>query len=100
MNAKSASPNLTLVQPCQTWCRIHDDTAGICIGETITLDFTAPGRPDIMATAAHITLSHCPIQGIDIEVNVGMGSITLDDADRVADAVKTVTAYARLGGSR
>lgn len=100
MNTKSASTTLTLVQPCQSFCQTHDDTAGVCIGDTITLDFTTPHRPVIMATAAHITLAHDLPTGTDIEINVGMGGITLDDADRLADAIKAVTAYARLGGAR
>lgn len=99
--ANQPRTTLTLVQPCQPFCRTHDDGAGVCIGDTITLDFTAPGRPDVMATAAHITLAHDTTQGTDIEVNVGMGSITLEDADRLAHAILAVTAHARLiGGVR
>lgn len=92
---------LTLVHPCQPWCHTHDDATGVCIGETITLDFNTPGRPVTMAAAAHITLCHDAADGTDIDINIGMGGITLDDADRLADAVKTVTAHARLtGGAR
>lgn len=92
---------LTLVQPCQPFCRTHDDNAGVCIGDTITLDFSAPGRPDIMAVAAHLTLTHDLATGTDLDVNVGLGSMTLDDADRLAHAILAVTAHARLtGGAR
>lgn len=100
MNAKPASTTLTLVQPCQPLCRTHDPVGGVCIGETITLDFTAPHRPVLMASAAHLTMTHDAATGTDIEINVGMGTITLDDADRLANAILAVTAYARLGGAR
>lgn len=98
MNNTNA-PTLTLVQPCQPWCRSHITETGVCIGHSITLDFSAPGRPDIMATAAHLTLCHDAADGTDIDVNIGMGTISLDDADRLADAIKAVTAYARLIGA-
>lgn len=85
---------------CKPWCVMHDGVTNVCLGETHTLHFTAPDRDENLATAAHVQLSHCPVQGTDIDINVGRGGITMADADQLADLIKHVAAIGRKGGAQ
>jgi len=96
-----AAPAAREPRTCPAWCRRHDNGGDICNAPTIELDFDTPDRLGGMATGAEVLLAY-DIEGgtcIDVLIHGREKQLTLDDADRLADAIKAQVGLARAAAS-
>lgn len=101
MNSILAAPPTGEPRTCPAWCTVHYTDGDLCNATTIELDFRAPGRASWMAAGANVMMAYDPDEGTSIDVvfhgrNVQM---TVDDADRIADAIKLQVGLARAADS-
>lgn len=76
--------------PCAIWCHTHDDEAGVCLGNSIDLDFDTDGRPGWLTSGAGVLLARSIEDGTDVTLSFdgrGAQAMTIEDAEQLAQAL-------------
>lgn len=94
---KTANVN-TARRSCPAWCATHDDEGGVCLSALTEVAVQSPGPAIDTLSFADVSLAYCVEEDVSVYVTLGgtgTSHMHVDDAEKLADALRDMVAVAR-----